>query len=88
MKFKIQISKWTNPYVVRYLWSEKEYIEVAPGHGPSALLSIWVKGRKDRYFSQQVTVYKEHLYLAAIFLAIVFVALIAHLLKIDMMVDL
>ena len=53
MKFKIQISKWTNPYVVRYLWSEKEYIEVAPGHGPSALLSIWVKGRKDVRFSPE-----------------------------------
>jgi hypothetical protein len=82
MKFKIQISKWTNPYVVRYLWSEKEYTEVGPGHGPSALLSIWVKGRKDSYFSQQVTVYKEHLYLAAIFLAIVFAAIVTAILKI------
>ena len=80
MKFKIQISKWTNPYVVRYLWFGKEYIQVGPGSGPSALLSIWVKGRKDEYFKQKVTVCKEHLGVAAIFLGIVFVALIARLL--------
>jgi hypothetical protein len=80
MKFKIKISKWTNPYFVRYLWSEKEYTQVGPGQGPSALLSIYVRDRKDGYFKQKVTVYKHHLGVAAIFLGIVFVALIARLL--------
>ena len=80
MKFKIQISKWTNPYFVRYLWSEKEYTEVSQVREPSAILSIWVKGRKDEYFKQKVTVCKEHLGVAALFLGIAFVALIKDLL--------
>ena len=80
MKFKIRISKWTNPYFVRYLWSEKEYTEVSQVREPSALLSIYVRDRKDGYFKQRVTVYKEHRGVAAIFLGIVFVALIKRLL--------
>lgn len=77
MKFKIQISKWTDPYVVRYLWSETEYFPLSPGSGPSALLSIWIKGRKDRYFVQKVTIYKEDLVYNLGPLAFVFFTIVA-----------
>lgn len=78
MRIAIQISKWTDPYVARFLWSRgddklnTEYRSASRGSGPPPLLSIWIKRRKDRYFGQQACIDKSDVYYALGVLGIFF----------------
>ncbi len=60
MKISVHISKWSDPNVVRRLWSRDEYVSV--GGGPVPLITIFVKRRKDRLATEWVSFDKIDVY--------------------------